>query len=211
MTRRRRRVPGVTGEGRLTRGRILWGLLIIALVVAAIVVYRGLGTVALNPRDVGAGTTEAGAPVRILGLYFGAPDQIGLVREERAVPDPGGRERLGEAVAREVLAGSSQGISGWSSRARVKSFFLMPDGTGYLDLSSDALARWPRGDGLEWVSIASLVRSLIENVPGIRAVQILVDGKIVERAPGSIPIDLPLDLATLGLSPEAEAEAEAGS
>jgi len=125
-----------------------------------------------------------------------------LIEEERDVVDPGGVEDLAESVAREVLAGPTHGVTGFDPSTKVLSFYLTQDGTGYLDLSTELLAHWPRGDGLEWVSLASLVRSMTENVPSIRTLQILVAGRVVERAPGSIPLDLPLTAEGFGLETE---------
>jgi hypothetical protein len=169
--------------------------------VAGFFLVRGLQRLAQQPQEVQQmNGPPPGAPLRTLRLFFGATDRVGLTAEERVVVDPGGAEDLAESIAREVLAGPTRGVTGFDPATKVLSFYLTQDGTGYLDLSADLIAHWPRGDGLEWVSLASLVRSLTENVPAIRAVQILVGGRVVENAPGSIPLDLPLAPEGFGLN-----------
>ena len=182
--------------------RALWIIAIGVIVVAGFFLVRGLQRLAQQPQEVQqAEGLPPGAPLRTLRLFFGATDHVGLIAEERVIVDPGGIEDLAVGVAREVLAGPTRGITGFDPSTEVRSFFLTQDGTGYLDLSSDLLIHWPRGDGLEWVSVASLVRSLTENVPAIRTLQILVEGRVISRAPGTIPLDLPLAPEGFGLGP----------
>jgi hypothetical protein len=177
--------------------RFFWVALLGAAIVGGALLVRGLGQLAQQTpkaEHVVAGTV-AGAPLRMVRLYFGAPGRVALIPEERAIVDPGGPEKLAEAIATEVFKGSARGtgVAGLDPATRVRAFYLAPDGTGYLDLSGEFLEQWPQGDGLEWVSLGSLVRSISENVPGVRSVYILVEGTTIERSPGSIPLDLPLE------------------
>ncbi len=185
--------------------RALWAAMLLVSAVGGILLVRGLSRLAQQPQEVGVQEgPQPGAPLRTVRLYFGSAGHVGLAPEERVILDPGNTEDLAEAVAHEVLTGPRHGVMGLSPETRVRAFYLTPDGTGYLDLSSELLVHWPRGDGLEWVSVGSLIRSLTENIPAIRAVQILVEGRVVERAPGAIQLDLPLDPTAFGASePEA--------
>jgi hypothetical protein len=182
----------------------LWIAIITLFAITGFLLIRGLQRLAQQPQEIQQMEgPPPGAPIRTLRLFFGATDHVGLVAEERVVVDPGGIEDLAESVAREVLVGPTHGVTGLDPATKVLSFYLTQDGTGYLDLSRDLITHWPRGDGLEWVSVASLVRSLTENVPAIRTVQILVEGRVVERPPGSIPLDLPLAPEGFGLESSA--------
>jgi hypothetical protein len=192
--------------------RVLWVVVLVAGIIAGFLVIRGLSRLAQqNPKEEHrAAEIPAGAPLRTVRLYFGASDRVALVPEERAVLDPGGPEKLAETIATEVFRGPGRGtgITGFSPSTRVRAFYLAPDGTGYLDLSADFLENWPQGDGLEWVSLGSLVRSITDNVPGVRCVYILVAGNAIDKSPGSIPLDLPLEPEGFGAPPPGEAEGE---
>jgi hypothetical protein len=182
--------------------RAIWVIVVVIVGALGFILVQGLQRLAQQPQEVQRQEgPPPGAPLRTLRLFYGATDRVGLIAEERVVVDPGTFEELAMTVAREVLAGPTRGVAGLSPATQVRSFFLTQDGTGYLDLSSDVIAHWPRGDGLEWVSLASLIRSMTENVPAIRTVQILVEGHVVERAPGSIGLDLPLSPDGFGLNP----------
>jgi hypothetical protein len=167
--------------------------------IAGLLLVRGLGRLAeQQPEPVQAEKLGGGTTLRGVRILFGAPGRVGFLAEERAVADPGRVELLAETIAREVIRGPARGVSGISPRTRVRAFYLSADGTGYLNVSSDLLAQYPRGDGLEWVSLGALVRSITENMPSVRAVQILVEGRVVERSPGAIPLDLPLTPEAFG-------------
>lgn len=191
-------------RGGLALRRILWAISIAAVLLAGFLLVRGLSRLAQQPQAL-AGQTgpPPGAALRTVRLFFGAESRVDLESEERVIVDPGTPEDLAAAIAREVLRGPVEGVSGLPQSTTVRAFYLSPDGTGYLDLSSELLDRWPRGDGLEWVSLGSLIRSIAENVPSVRAVQLLIEGHVVEDPPGSIPLDLPLDPGLFGArSPE---------
>jgi hypothetical protein len=190
--------------------RLFWVFVILAGIFGGYLIVSGLGQLAQQDPKVErpVGGIVVGAPLRMVRLYFGASNRVGLIAEERAIVDPGGPEKLAEAIATEVFRGPQTGIgvTGFAPSTRVRAFYLAPDGTGYLDLSQDILDGWPQGDGLEWVSLGSLVRSLTANVPGVRGVRILVDGRTVQRTPGSIPLDLPLEPEGFGAAASGETE-----
>jgi hypothetical protein len=66
----------------------------------------------------------------------------------------------------------------------LRAAFLMPDGTLYLDLSSNALALFEPGIQSETLAIYSIVNSLAENVPAVKKVKLLIQGQEVETLDG---------------------------
>ncbi len=174
--------------------RLIWIAAIGVLLVAGVLLVRALlGVLGQPPNVQHGGGVEPGAPTRMIQLFYGSRDRVGLEGEDRAIPDLGGEEAMIERIVTEYLRGSRSRIAGFNPAVRVRGVFLAQDGTVYLDLTSELLTRWPRGDGLEWVSVGGLVCSITENVPAARRIQILVEGKIIERPPGAIAIDLPLE------------------
>jgi len=179
-----------------------WILIAVLAAVAGFVLVRALERLVQEPSDVEeAEHIPPGAALRTVQIFFGAPDNVGFVAEERAIVDPESREDLAEQIIRQVLEGPMSGITGLPPGTRVRALYIADDGVVYLDLSSELLMDWPSGDGLEWISLGSLVRSLTDNIPTLRAVQILIDGHVVTRPPGSIPLDLPLEPEWFGATP----------
>ena len=179
-----------------------WILAAVLAAVAGFVLVRGLERLIREPSDIEEVEHLApGAALRTVQIFFGSPDHIGFVAEERAIVDPESREGFAEEIVRQVLEGPMQGITGLPSTTQLRALYIADDGVIYLDLSSELLMNWPAGDGLEWISLGSLVRSLTDNIPTIRAVQILIDGHVVARPPGSVPLDLPLEPEWFGATP----------
>lgn len=173
-----------------------WWWIIIPLVagIAGYFLVRELERLVREPSEIEqVERLDPGSALRTVQIFYGAHDRVGLASDDRAVVDPVNMEELAEVIAREVLNGPQKGIGGLSCDTEVKGFYVSEDGVGYLDLCSEVLVDWPQGDGLEWVSLGALVRSLTDNIPSLRAVQILVEGRVVEKSPGSIPLDLPLE------------------
>jgi hypothetical protein len=69
--------------------------------------------------------------------------------------------------------------------------YLLPDGTGVVDLSSDTVAQIGGGVTSELAFVRSVTRSLIENIEAIEAVQFLVEGAEQETLAGHISIAQP--------------------
>jgi hypothetical protein len=180
-----------------------WWILIAVLAAGAgFVLVRSLERLIQEPSDVEEIMQIApGTALRTVQLLFGSPDHVGFIAEERAVVDPESLEDLAEEIVSLVLQGPTRGITGLPAATKVRALYIADDGVVYLDLSSDMLMSWPAGDGLEWISLGSVVRSLTSNIPSLRAVQILVDGHVVARPPGSIPLDLPLEPEWFGARP----------
>lgn len=179
-----------------------WILIALLAAVAGFVVVRGLERLIQEPSDAEETPEIApGTALRTVQLFFGSPDRVAFLTEERAIVDPESKEDLAEEIVRLVLEGPTRGVTGLPPATKVRTLYIADDGVVYLDLSSELLMSWPVGDGLEWVSLGSLVRSLTDNVPSLRAVQILIDGHVVAKPPGSIPLDLPLEPEWFGATP----------
>jgi spore germination protein GerM len=179
-----------------------WILIAVLAAVVGFVLVRGLEELIREPSDVEEIAQIApGTALRTVQLFFGSPDHVGFLAEERAIVDPENREDLAEEIVNLVLEGPTRGVTGLPPDAKVRALYITDDGVVFLDLSSELLMNWPAGDGLEWISLGSLVRSLTGNIPSLQAVQILIDGHVVARPPGSIPLDLPLEPEWFGVRP----------
>jgi hypothetical protein len=169
-------------------------LVLIAVVVAGWLLVRGLGRLAEQPVEPETVLRlESEGAWRAVRLYFADHQRPGWVTEDRVVADVEIPEALAEAIITEIIARRPEPFTGLSTRAKILSFYITEDGVGWCDFSSELLVNWPDGDGREWASLGSLVLSLTENIPVLRAVQIIVEGRIVSVPSGSMPIDRPLE------------------
>ena len=126
-----------------------------------------------------------GAPRQIAMLYFPSFDQGLLVTEKRDVAwgetDP---NRIRQVLL-ALIEGSHQGHSrGLPASATVRAVFLTPDGTAYLDFAGEGMAELTPGISSECLAVYSVVNSLAANIPAVKRVKILVQGREVETLDG---------------------------
>jgi hypothetical protein len=126
-------------------------------------------------------------------LYFPRPGRLPdaadfLAGEEREMPALDNRILMARQLVQEVLkgprpsgeAGIAAGPTGSvGDTARLRQLYLMDDGTAVVDLDPIPAGALP-GIVEEYSLIASITRSLRENLPEVHQVKFLVDGR--ERA-----------------------------
>jgi hypothetical protein len=108
-----------------------------------------------------------------------------------ATPAEQAREILdgpGPPGARRLRLGDSGGTA-------IRSVFLGPKGELYVDLSPDGLVGHVSGSLDEALAVFAIVNAVTVNLPDVKAVQILVDGKEVDSLAGHIDLREPLGRA----------------
>ena len=83
-------------------------------------------------------------------------------------------------------------VSAIPAGTALRALFVTPEGDAYADFSRELVASHPGGSMNELLTIHTLVQVLTENLPGVRAVQVLVDGKEVETLAGHLDLRRPL-------------------
>jgi len=129
-----------------------------------------------DTRPISAPVTGPAARV----TFYLAYDDPGVVRAQEtyiALPaDPAqrGREILHALVGEYVKRPSSHELA---AGADVKDVFLVNDNTAVVDTTPDFAEGHRSGILVETLTVASLVKTLTANLPGVTRVKILVDGK----------------------------------
>jgi spore germination protein GerM len=130
-----------------------------------------------------------GAPQESVTLFFPSNDEGVLVQETRrlalASSDP---DRIRQ-IFLALLEGSAQGHgTAIPAGAELRSAFLAPDGTAYLDLAAGALPLFEPGIGTETLAIYSMVDSICYNIPSVKRVKFLIQGQEVETLDGHVDL-----------------------
>jgi len=184
-------------DDRLASGGALkgWHLLVIAVValVGAALVYHFF--LRERPPRVPEPGVVAEVPEgsRTVTLYFADEDEPVLFAQTRQVA-------IGTAFEEQVLQVMRALISGPVG----KGASTLPDGTElldvfydteaftvYLDFSGDLVANHPGGSQAEYATVSAIVRTVSENFPEVRAVQVLVEGAQVDTIGGHIDATRP--------------------
>jgi germination protein M len=126
-------------------------------------------------------------------LFFSDDQAEYLVAEVRRVSKATGASAMAGAVIREVILGPRSGLQPTMPKGTVlRRDPVCQGGSCTLDFSEELVRNHPGGTSMELMTVYSIVESVRANVPGVRAVQILVEGKARETLAGHIAIGGPV-------------------
>jgi spore germination protein GerM len=138
-------------------------------------------------------------------LYYVADGGLNLVGVEREVPFADATveqaQRLVEAQLAPVAAPLTQAIPEGTA---LRSVFLGEHGDAYVDLSAEVSTKHTGGSLEELFTVYAIVNVLAVNLPAIKGVQILVDGREVETLAGHVDLRRPLAKNLSLLAPPTE-------
>jgi hypothetical protein len=141
-------------------------------------------------------------------LYFEAPEQDGLLPEEREVAFSSDLARQVRTVVEELARGPQTPlVATLPENTRVLDVFVLARGVAYVNLSAGAASGLPGGSKAELHTVYSVVNTIVTNFPAITRVQILVDDRPVASLGGHVDLSRPLppDMTLVALPPPAPA------
>lgn len=172
----------------------------VALLIAALswVLFYGLPNWTARRAVVPALTSSAStAPAEVrkikARLFFVADNGTKLKGVEQDVPYGEGTVEQAKAILNAQLTPPSEGlVSALPNGTRLRAVFVTAKGDAYVDFSSDLVSAHPGGSMSELLTVHTIVHALTNNLPGITAVQILVEGKEVDTLAGHVDLRRPL-------------------
>jgi spore germination protein GerM len=120
-------------------------------------------------------------------LYFS--DRLGnyLQAEERSLSSVTHAVEKGRLIVKALIKGPKTDlIRTIPTGTRLNAFYLGPGGRAYVDLSETVMNDSPGGSRSELLTVYSIVNSLILNIPEIKAVKILINGRETPTLAGHI-------------------------
>jgi hypothetical protein len=123
----------------------------------------------------------------IAEIYYSDPQERFLVAEKRYIYKEEDVARQAKEVVNALLEGSKTGyVNTFPAKVALRNVKLDKDGVAYVSFSENLLKLHPGGSSAEMVTIFSLTNTLTANIPEIKAVKILVEGKEVPSIKGHI-------------------------
>ena len=133
-------------------------------------------------------------PGEELSIWFASRQEDALVSERRRVPPSLIPFDRAKASLQELIAGPKTDASPTVSvEVKIRELFIDDQGTAYIDFSEALSQTHPGGPWAEMLTLRSILQTLVANVPQIKRVQILIEGREVETLAGHIDIRRPLD------------------
>jgi hypothetical protein len=194
-------VPEVPGAGSRRSPGVRRG----AIIAIVAVVLAGLWLVTLVPgwlsrspeqavsAPAGAGAADSERRIQAT-LFYVSDDGADLIPVVRQVPygaTPADQAR--QIAIAQVRQPTDGRISAIPVQASVRTVYLDANGAAYVDLTLAATAApYFSGSLDETLAVYAIVNALTTNLPDVKSVQILVDGKEVDSLAGHIDLREPI-------------------
>ena len=157
----------------------------------------GTGTAEPGASDVVTGeapSDASAAEMESVTVYFPAADGEKLAGEERSLfktPQPGDR-------AKQIVAALIEGpqteasVRAIPESTELRQLFVLDDGTAWADFSAALRDNIAGGSATELLAVYSIVDSIVLNVPEIKRVGVLVEGRPIDTLNGHVDLRRPL-------------------
>ena len=127
-------------------------------------------------------------------LYFADRDNYYLISEQRVVSHSGDPVGYARSIVEALIKGPQKSlVRTLAADTELRALYIIPDGACYVDLSQAAGKHHPGGCNSELLTIFSVANSLILNVPEIKRVKLLIDGKEAQTLAGHINLEFPFE------------------
>jgi spore germination protein GerM len=128
----------------------------------------------------------------VVHLYFAHKEVAFLASEQRVMVHSEDIIAFGESIIDALIKGPKRDFMrtipiGTALRA----FYVTPDGTAVVDLTQNATDNHPGGSNSEMLTIYSIVNSLVLNIPEVKSVKILIEGRESLTLAGHVDIRFP--------------------
>lgn len=140
-------------------------------------------------------------------IYYPATGADGLIGEQReifrtAAPGDRAKQILADLISGPATASGKRALP---AGTRLRQVFVLDDGTAYIDFSADLKQGMGGGTTEELLAVYSIVNSVALNIPEIRRVGILINGKSIDTLNGHLYLRRPLPPDTSIIVGEVEA------
>lgn len=127
-------------------------------------------------------------------LFYVAEDGTHLTLVEREIAyGEGAVAQAREIVAAQIAPVAAPLVSAVPPGTTLRALFISDRGDAYVDFSRDIVTAHPGGSTTELLTVYTIVNALTENLPTVRAVQLLVGGTQVDTIAGHIDLRRPLE------------------
>jgi spore germination protein GerM len=126
-------------------------------------------------------------------LFYVSDDGSQLTGVERDVAfGEGTTEQAKQIISMQIEPVTAPLVSAVPAGTKLRALFVTEQGEAFVDLSREVVSAHPGGSLAEFLTVYTIVDALTANLPAVKAVQLLVDGKEVDTLAGHIDLRSPL-------------------
>ncbi|HEY2433161.1 MAG TPA: GerMN domain-containing protein [Vicinamibacterales bacterium] len=155
--------------------------------------YAARRTATVAAVTAGAAPAPAAAVRKITAtLYYVSDDGLMLGPTQREVPFAANVADQARAIVEAQLAPSPPLVSAVPPETRLRDVFVTERGDAFVDLSGEVASKHSGGSLDELLTVYTIIDVLTVNLPAIKRVQILIDGREVDTLAGHVDLRHPL-------------------
>jgi germination protein M len=185
----------------MSRRTLGWIALVVFAALAAWTLFVGLPRLYTARKAataaaaaVAAAPQPAGSPVRKITatLFYVSEDGMNLTPMQREVPFAAAVADQARTIIEAQLAPAPPLVAAIPAETKLRDVFITERGDAFVDLSGEISSKHSGGSLDEIFTVYTIVDALTVNLPAIKRVQILVDGKEVDTLAGHVDLRHPL-------------------
>ncbi len=170
--------------------------LILSVIVVVAVVFLAVFFITLfdyiYPPATGNRSAETKKEKTEATLFFSDADERYLIPEKRFLSKEQSLERQASELVNALIAGSKTGlVNTFPQKAELLDIKKEGNDTLLVDFRESLVKNHPGGSAAEMATVYSLTNTLTANLPEIKKVKILIEGKSRESLKGHIGLDQP--------------------
>ena len=190
-TKRQRRTDEVKHKKTKKNKRVL----LLSVIVVASVVFLAIFFITLfdyiYPPAAGKHTAAKKRDRQEVTLFFSDSNERFLVPEKRFIPKESEPEEQAKEMVKALIAGSKTGlINTFPEKAELQGVTREGDALS-VNFRESLVANHPGGSAAEMATVYSLTNTLTTNLPTVKRVRILINGKERESLKGHIGLHNP--------------------
>ena len=187
-SKKSKRVAGVKARKRKRGFRFfLLSLFAVAAIASLALLFFTLSDFIGSP-DSGKSGGEKKKARHTVELYFSDSNERFLVPEKRNIPKPAKTGLQAEEIIRALIDGPKADLTRTLPEGAKLLAVKIDQGTASVDFDSSLISLHPGGSASEIATIYSLTNSLTANIPEIKRVRILIQGKSQETLKGHMDL-----------------------
>ncbi|MBU1168042.1 MAG: GerMN domain-containing protein [Proteobacteria bacterium] len=169
----------------------LWAILALCACVVIVVYMVGGDRAEMDDMGVPPGNSNRYTVESPVYLYFQDRKLALLCPEERLIAHPETPVEFARTIIEWLIRGPRQGLVRTLPGESVLRALYIHEETAFVDLSQETCDNHPGGVQTEYLTIVSIANSLILNIPEIKRVKIIIEGRECETLAGHIDISQP--------------------
>jgi flagellar basal body-associated protein FliL len=192
-TKRQRRTDEVKHKKTRKNKRVL----LLSVIVVASVVFLAIFFITLfdqiYPPAAGKHTAAKKRDRQEVTLFFSDSNERFLVPEKRFIPKESEPEEQAKEMIKALVAGSKTGlVNTFPEKAELQGVSREGDDALSVNFRESLVANHPGGSAAEMATVYSLTNTLTTNLPTIKKIRILINGKEKESLKGHIGLHNPI-------------------